>query len=498
MPNAEAHLSDFPSGAAADPSRRQDGAVADAGHAAPAPDDLMERLSRHQTIGTAPRDELAWLVAHGHLEHYEAGHVVSTPDRPVAGMFVLLSGRLSIHVIRAGTRHKLVEWHAGDVTGLLPYSRLVAPPGDTVVDEAADLLVVARDALPAMTRECHELTSILVHVMLDRTRFFNSSMLHDEKLKSLGKLAAGLAHELNNPAAAIRRFASTLPECVRTAESAARALGAAGVTPGEMAEVSAMSAECVASPLRRVRSPREEAEHEAAIADWMMAHGIDGNAADAVADSPVTLEALGRLAERVRPGVLEAVLAWVAADCAVRSLALEIEHAGARISDLVTAVRGFTQVDAAAVPGAVDIAEGLGQTLAVLGGKARGKSIGITITVQPDLPPVRGVAAELNQIWANLIDNALDASPASGRVDVMAARERDAVVVRIVDNGPGIAPDIRQRIFDPFFTTKDVGQGTGLGLDIVRRLVGRHSGDIDVQSQPGRTEFIVSLPVAGS
>jgi signal transduction histidine kinase len=145
----------------------------------------------------------------------------------------------------------------------------------------------------------------------------------------------------------------------------------------------------------------------------------------------------------------------------------------------------------------VDLAEGLAQTLAVLRGKARSKAIGIAVDLAEGLPPVRGVAAELNQVWANLIDNALDAAPQSGSVEVTARVEAGAVVVRVVDDGPGIPPDIRDRIFDPFFTTKDVGKGTGLGLDIVRRLVDRHEGDIEVVSRPGRTEFCVSLPVAG-
>ncbi len=478
---------------------REDGAIAterrpDASQIAG--EDLMARLSSHRTIGTAPRHELAWLVAHGHLERYEAGELVADPSAPVSGMYILLAGRISIHLVRNGTRHKIAEWRAGDVTGLLPYSRLTTPPGETLVEESVEMLMVPRELVPEMTRECQELTSILVHVMLDRTRFFNSTMLHDEKLKSLGKLAAGLAHELNNPAAAITRFAKTLPEYLDAAESAARALGAARLTPDEMAMAARMSAECFATPVRRVRSPFEEAQREAAIADWLEAHGIDGGTAEAVAQSPVTLDALDRFAGTVRADALEAVLRWISADCAVRGLAMEIEHAGTRISDLVTAVRGFTRVDSTTVPQEVDLAEGLTHTLAVLRGKAHEKSIGMTLTVQDGLPRVRAVAAELNQIWANLVDNALDAVPKSGRVEVTAAREHGRVVVRVIDDGPGIPDEVRGQIFDPFFTTKDVGKGTGLGLDIVRRLVDRHDGDIEVQSRPGRTEFIVSLPIA--
>ncbi|MFB3852667.1 MAG: ATP-binding protein [Vicinamibacterales bacterium] len=458
---------------------------------------LIDRLAGHRTLGRAPRVELTWLAAHGHLERFEAGEVVSTPATPIGAMFVLLSGRLSIHLVRGGTRHKVAEWAGGDVTGLLPYSRLTTPPGDTVVDETVEALVVDRAALPALARECHEITSLLVHVMLDRARFFTSTVLHDEKLRSLGKLAAGLAHELNNPAAAIKRSARMLPQSFEAAESAARAIGSAGLTASEQEAVARMRDECLAAPVTRVRSPLEEAEREEVIAGWLEAQGVEaGAAAEVLAQTPVTLTALDHLVGSIRRELLAPVLRWVAANCALRGLAAEIEQAASRISDLVTAVRGFTQVDQSAAPQPVRIREGLEQTLAVLKAKARARSVSIDLDVAPDLPPVRGVAAELNQIWANLIDNALDAAPESGRVEVLAHSEKGSVVVRVKDNGPGIPPEIRDRVFDPFFTTKDIGKGTGLGLDIVRRLIDRHDGDIEVRSEPGRTEFIVSLPAA--
>lgn len=167
-----------------------------------------------------------------------------------------------------------------------------------------------------------------------------------------------------------------------------------------------------------------------------------------------------------------------------------------RISGLVTAVKGFTHMDQATVAEAVDLRSSLGNTVAVLNSKARSKSVAVTVHVEPDLPCVRGFVGELNQIWANLVDNALDAVPASGRVEISARRERQRVVVRIVDNGTGISPEIRDRVFDPFFTTKPVGKGTGLGLDIVRRLAVHNDAEIELETAPGRTEFRVFLPVA--
>jgi signal transduction histidine kinase len=190
------------------------------------------------------------------------------------------------------------------------------------------------------------------------------------------------------------------------------------------------------------------------------------------------------------------VLRWTAAGCSVRTLASEIHEAGTRIAGLVLAIKGFTHMDRAEVAEPVDLKLGLSNTVAVLKAKARSKAAAVVVNVEPDLPPVRGFVGELNQIWANLIDNALDAVPNPGRVEVLANREGQRVVVRIIDNGSGIPAEIRERIFDPFFTTKPVGQGTGLGLDIVRRLVRHNDGEIAVESQPGRTEFRVVLPTA--
>jgi signal transduction histidine kinase len=153
-------------------------------------------------------------------------------------------------------------------------------------------------------------------------------------------------------------------------------------------------------------------------------------------------------------------------------------------------------MDHAASPEAVDVGKGLSDTLAVMAGKARGKSVSLTVDVPTDLPRARGFGGELNQIWANLVDNALDAVGVGGRVTVSARAEAGKIVVRVTDNGAGIPPDVKSRIFDPFFTTKGVGKGTGLGLDIVRRLVDTNDGLIEVESEPGRTEFRVALPPA--
>jgi signal transduction histidine kinase len=458
--------------------------------------DLVERLAGHKTLGAAPREELAWLGSHGALRHLDQGALLSAKGEPVTGLFVVLAGHIAIYVDRGAGRHKVIEWRAGDVAGMLPYSRLVSPPGDSVAQEPSEILEVPRGDLAAMIRDCPEITSILVHKMLDRSRIFTSSGLQDEKMISLGKLSAGLAHELNNPASAIERSAAMLEDRLDDVEQATLALGAAKLTDSQLAAVDAMRASCLTARLAGVLSPIQQAEREDGIADWLADHRLDTALAGPLGETAVTLEALDRMALAISGPPLGAVLRWVAAGCTVRGIASEIQEAAMRISGLVAAIKGFTHMDQATVAEAVDLTSSLANTVAVLAAKARSKSVAVTVTIPPDLPRVRGFIGELNQIWANLIDNALDAVPDRGHVDITANCERQQVVVRVIDSGPGIPEEIRGRLFEPFFTTKPVGKGTGLGLDIVRRLISHNDAEIEVESVPGRTEFRVTLPLA--
>jgi signal transduction histidine kinase len=461
------------------------------------PDGLIDQLAEHRTLGRAPREELAWLAGHGSVRQLNPGDILTAKGKTVAGMFIVLSGRIAIFIDRGAGPRKTMEWLGGDVTGLLPYSRLTSPPADTVAQEPTVILQIDRECLRDLVLECHEITTLLVHAMLDRARMFTSSDLHDEKMVSLGKLAAGLAHELNNPASAIERSATLLDDRLDEAQLASRALGAARLTDAQLEAIDALRTACVV-PLHGVRSPVEQAAHEEAIADWLIDHGVEAAIADALAETGVTQQALDDLARAITGPPLAIALRWAASGCSVHRLAAEIQEAAMRVSGLVTSIKGFTHMDQAPVAEPVDVLQGLSNTIAVLQSKARGKSAAVAVSADADLPHIYGFAGELNQVWANLIDNALDAVAHSGRVEVVASREGRQVAVRIIDNGSGIPDEIRDRIFDPFFTTKPVGSGTGLGLDIVRRLVRHNQGDISVVSRPGRTEFCVVLPAAGA
>jgi len=243
-----------------------------------------------------------------------------------------------------------------------------------------------------------------------------------------------------------------------------------------------------------VLSPLEQEEREESIAAWLASHGAETAFAEALASTEITFEMLNVLAGLMDGQLLNTAVEWIAAGSTTRRLASEIHEAASRIHDLVGAIKEFTQMDRAAVPEPVNVERGLASTLVVLRAKAKSKSVRLSLNIENDLPPVKGFGGELNQVWANLIDNAIDAVSQGGRVELFANRRDSDVVIRVIDDGPGVSTDIRDRIFDPFFTTKPVGQGTGLGLDIVRRLVQRHNGQIELDSKPGRTEFRVTLP----
>ncbi|HEY7290388.1 MAG TPA: ATP-binding protein [Vicinamibacterales bacterium] len=458
--------------------------------------DLVDRLTAHRTLGSAPREELEWLAAHGTLHDLAEGDFVAEKGKPVDEMFVVLSGHVAFFADRGAGRHKVMEWRGGDVTGVLPYSRLKSAPGFSIAQETTTYLAIHRDDMREMIRECHEITGLLVHAMLDRARVFNVADLHDEKMVSLGKLSAGLAHELNNPASAIERSAALLESRMNEAVEAAHALGMAQLTPPQRVAADGIRNSCLAARVQGVRSPVAQLEHEEAIADWLDRHGVDSSTLDALADTGVTIDALDAVARAIDGPSLNAAVRWAATGCSARHLTSEIQEAATRIATLVAAIKGFTHMDQASVAEPVEIGRGLENTVAVLRSKARGKSATVTVEIDPGLPRVRGFAGELNQIWSNLIDNALDAVPTGGHVNVRAAVERRQVIVHVIDDGPGIPDDIAGRIFDPFFSTKPVGLGTGLGLDIVRRLVTHNDGEIAVESRPGRTVFRVALPTA--
>ena len=456
---------------------------------------VIERLAALPPLASIPRAQLEWLVSRSSVTHYEKGQRIFARGETIRDLSILLSGHTSIRIDRGGISRVVMEWKTGDVSGYLPYSRMAAAPGDVFADEAVEALLLPNADIKEMTRECYEFTAHCVHVMLDRARVFKSNDLQVQKLASLGVLSAGIAHELNNPSSAVARSAKELEQAHTEIVDAARALGAACLSAGQMAALDVLdrSQDTSAADLR---SPLDRADREDAIADWLSARGVDTALAEPLARTTVTPEELDAAAAVMNPAELALALRYVAADLTARRLTAEIVKAADRIHELAARVKKQTHMDRTPVVDAIPLEETLTDTLALIGSKARSKAVTLELKVEPNLPRLQGVLGELNQVWLNLIDNAIDAAPDGGHVTVAAGHERDSIVVRVVDDGPGIAAADLDRIFDQFYTTKPVGKGTGLGLPTAQAIVLSHRGTIQVDSRPGRTEFRVCLPAS--
>jgi signal transduction histidine kinase len=334
--------------------------------------------------------------------------------------------------------------------------------------------------------------------MADRVREATRAQEQREKMSALGTLSAGLAHELNNPAAAVRRDAEALESRMSSVAALAGKLCAAGLDEAELTLLGEV-VDAVADRPAPSLDAMARSRLEDAVGEWLEDHGIDDpwTLAGTLVDAGVAADDLERIGTRVPKDAMPGAVAWVETLLDATRLSRNIRAASARISDLVHSVKTYSHMDRAVDKAATDLREGIDSTLVMLGHKMKKKNLRLERAYAEDLPLVPAYAGELNQVWTNLLDNAIDAAPVDGCIRVEATRDSaTSVVVRVIDNGHGIPPEIQARIFEPFFTTKPVGQGTGLGLDIVQRIVvQQHGGKVEVDSAPGRTVLNVRLPL---
>ena len=318
-----------------------------------------------------------------------------------------------------------------------------------------------------------------------------------EKLLTVGRLAAGLAHELNNPAAAAAREVATLREYERQRQEAFGEIAARGASADRLAALASLGVAATAAALGdQPLDPIARSDREQELAGELEARGVEDpwDLASAVTEARLDSSWVERVAAEVGEDVLPVGLRFVASCAGTRILLAELEEATTRISDLVSAVRSYSHVDQAPRT-MVNVHRGLEDTLSLLAHKLRAKQIDIVRDFGDDVPLIEASGPELNQVWTNLIDNAVDALPPGGRLTLSTRRIGSRLCVEVADDGPGIPPEVQPRVFDPFFTTKPVGEGTGLGLDIAQRLVLRHHGELRLESEPGSTRFQVMLPL---
>jgi signal transduction histidine kinase len=387
--------------------------------------------------------------------------------------------------------------HKGEATGMLPFSRMTHYPGNALAAETSEVLLVPKTDFREMLSISEELGRRLVAVMSDRIRGDVRLEQQRQRMMALGRLSAGLAHELNNPAAAVGRAAAGLSEQLTKLSGIVLDLARHHVDETAI-EATGELRHLARERAARELSPLDRGTLEESLQDWLEDHGVEDawDVAGTFADEGLTLDDLEDLAGRVPGTALADAVAWVGGVLAADRSVAEIASASARISELIASVKTYSHMDRSPEHKPVDVRDGLDNTLTMMGHKLKKKNLRLERDYEEDLPAVPGNAGELNQVWTNLVDNAIDATNEGGEVQIKARRVEDWVAVEVIDSGPGIPDDVRPRIFEPFFTTKGVGEGTGLGLDIALRIVRTHRGDIEVRSRPGRTEMCVRLPVS--
>ncbi|HWZ75942.1 MAG TPA: ATP-binding protein, partial [Candidatus Sulfotelmatobacter sp.] len=451
-------------------------------------------LLRVPVFADLPDDQIAWFISQSQELHLKAGESYSRQGDPADAMFVLLEGQLQGRG-ELGGETIIFDLKPGDVTGLLPFSRMkqFTVSGRAETDSRA--LRFPASLFPDLVQKMPELTKRLVGLMSDRIRETTRMEQQRDRLASLGKLSAGLAHELNNPASAAKRATSQLRDILKQIKDASHDLGRRDLTRAQKSEIEKLEA----SIIQRDEPPRDAltiSDLGEQIDSLLRSHGQDDLwqlAAD-LARKNVKPEVLESLFASLDTDTARAALVRISASVEVANLLKEIESSTSRISDLVAAIKEYTYMDQAPVQN-VDVVKSLETTLTILNYKLR-RGVELQRDYQRIPLLVNSFGSELNQVWTNLIDNAIDAMDGKGELRVRTYRDDSCVVVEIGDNGPGISPEIKSHIFEPFFTTKGVGEGTGLGLDTVQRIVKKHRGTIQVSSRPGDTRFQVWLPLA--
>ena len=459
-------------------------------------DQLLSTLQSFELLQGIDASALEWLIEHSEYKLYEKGEVFIKPNTPADYMLIVLQGRFVVHMNRNGKNRELGVWGTGNITGVLPFSRMKIAMAEGTTLEDTYALELHRDHFIEMVNVSYELTQALVSVMTNRVRDFTSIRYQNEKLMALGKLSAGLAHELNNPASAMVRNAEELYKKVHSSPEKFKSVITMRITPEQTDQINAILFHKIENAEDVDLSLLEREEKVDDIVDWLEDHDVDDgeDIAETFVDFNIGVDDLEKVADILDGIELMPIMKWFESTLSLDRLVSEIKEASERISGLVRSIKDYSHMDKGVSREPVDLHHGIKSTVIMLKHKFKKKNIQLHKELQADLPKVMGFAGELNQVWTNIIVNALDAMDHEGTLKIRTYTEREYVRVDITDNGPGIPEDIQTRIFEPFFTTKAMGEGTGMGLDIVKKIIDRHDGVIELESVPGNTTFTLCFP----
>ena len=461
----------------------------------------VDWLQSIESLKEVPADQLQWMIDNSRHYTVEAGKNLFNVGETSVGTHIVVEGKIWLHVLQNQELREVAIMNPKDISGYLPFSRGLKASVNAKVLEDAVLMTLPKEKFREMVSKYYELTEALVHIMTTRVRNFTSFQQQNEKMMALGKLSAGLAHELNNPAAAIVRGSTTLKEHLQLEPVTFKEIMAIKMEESEVDRVSKKLFEILGRHEKPKLTLMERTEREDEIRDCLEEHDVEhaDELSENFLDYGFTCEDIREFREHIPAEYMSPVFNWINTNLVTERMVTDIQESSQRISELVKSVKNFTHMDQGKGKEATDIHSGIRNTLTMLQYKFKKGNVELIEAFDETIPKIIALVGELNQVWTNIIDNALDAmQPAGkGQLTIRTEKDHEYVKVSIIDNGPGIPEDIQSQIFDPFFTTKDIGKGTGLGLDVVNRIVRQHHGTVRVNSVPGRTAFVVCFPIKG-
>ncbi|MCU0448013.1 MAG: ATP-binding protein [Microscillaceae bacterium] len=459
---------------------------------------ILAFLQTQAVFAQVPTPQLQWLIDNAQYRTLHAGEYLFQKDQAADFMNILLSGKINIFIFQNQTQKLLNVIKAGDITGLLPYSRLKVSVATGQAVEDTEVLAFHREKMPDLIQKNPELTQNLIHLMMDRSRDYNQQLILNDKMIALGKLSAGLAHELNNPVSAIVRSADLLKKHLQLLPEGFKNVIKIRLPDDVVDEINGIMFERLANRPTLTLSALDRSDLEDEFVNLLEDNGLgyEPEVAQNLVEYGFSQAEVEKIIALSTPQFVAPILRWINNNLITENMVDEIRQASQRIDGLIKSIKSYSYMDQSLDLQAVDVHEGLRNTLQILQHKIKKNHIKIIKQFDENVHTIMGLPGELNQLWTNIIDNALDAMEGqeSGTLTIRTQQYGEFVKIYVQDTGKGIPEEIKNKIFDPFFTTKPIGKGTGLGLDIVQKIVNQHNGSLKVHSEAGNTEFMVCVP----